>query len=108
MFALLKIILNFFFGTPVVPLALLMLGFSGAGHGRRKGGGRGTKKPLLPKICQTYLTMRKLATVICCLKKIHKIYKLRVTPLSSLFQWKSAIFIVSRKTDIDCILAHNF
>ena len=38
------------------------------------------KKGPLPKICHTYPTMMKLATVIPYLKKIQKIYESRDTP----------------------------
>ena len=38
------------------------------------------KKPHLPKICHTYLTMIKFGTVIPYLKKIEAIYESRDTP----------------------------
>ena len=41
----------------------------------------GPKRPLLPKICQTYPTMVKLGTVIPYLKKTHKNYESRDAPL---------------------------
>ena len=43
-------------------------------------------------------------------KEDAKIYKSRDTPLltSAFFHWKSATFVISRNTDIDCILIHNF
>ena len=66
----------------------------------------------LPKICHTYPTMMKLGTVIPYLKKIQKIYESRDTPVTSadisIFHWKSANFVISRNTDIDCILVHDF
>ena len=43
----------------------------------------GGKKVPLPKVCHTYLTIMKLATVIPYLKEIQKIYESRDTPLSS-------------------------
>ena len=72
----------------------------------------GAKRPPLPKICHTHPTMIKLGTVIPCLKKIQKIYESRDTPsefcISALFHRKSANFVISRNTDIECILLHNF
>ena len=44
-------------------------------------GGKGVKKPPLPKICHTCPTIMKLSTVIPYLKKIQKIYESRDTPL---------------------------
>ena len=40
----------------------------------------GGKKAPLPKICHTYLTMMKLATVIPYLKEIQKVYESRDKP----------------------------
>ena len=61
-----------------------------------------TRIPPCPsKICRTYPTMMKLGTVIPYLKKIQKILKI-------FFHRKSASFVISRNTDIDCILVHNF
>ena len=42
---------------------------------------RGSKRLPLSKICRAYPTLMKLGTVIPYLKKIHKIHKLRDTPL---------------------------
>ena len=50
----------------------------------------------LPKVCHTYPTMIKLDTAIPYLKKIQKMYESPNTPL------------ISRNTDIDCILIRNF
>ena len=55
------------------------MGLFGAAHGW--GGGRGAKRPPLPKICHTYPTMIKLDPVIPYLKKIQKIHESRYTPL---------------------------
>ena len=55
------------------------MGFFGAPHGWREGGG--TKRPPTPKICHTYLAMMKLGTVIHYLKNVQKIYESRGTPL---------------------------
>ena len=80
------------------------------GCSRMRGGGR-KKAPSLKSVthilqcsnlAQLYLTQRRL-----------KKYMNRVThPLSSadirIFHRKSANFAVSRNTDIDCILIHNF
>ena len=85
------------------------------GHFRgclRTGGSQ--KAPLpLPKICYRYHTMMKLGTVIPYLKKIKKIYEscdpaLEFCSLSAFFHRKSANFVISRNTDIYCILIHNF
>ena len=43
------------------------------------GGGAGTKRPSIPKICHTLPTMMILSTVIPYLKKIQKIYESRET-----------------------------
>ena len=73
-------------------------------------GGEGGKRSPLPKICHTYPTMIKLDTVIPYLKKIQKIYGSRDTRLD--FCWQHHFFTenwqISRNTDIDCILVHNF
>ena len=77
------------------------------------GGGRGGKKlPPLPNICHTYPAITKHGTVIPYLKKIQKFVNRVTHPLSSadiaFFHWKYAGFVISRNTDIDCILIHNF
>ena len=82
------------------------MGLFGAAHGW------GAKNPASLKICHTYPAIMKLGTVIPCLKKIQKIYKSRDTHpeffRSAFFRRKSANFVISRSTDIDCILIHNF
>ena len=79
------------------------MGFFGAAHGW------GGKKAPLPKICHTYPTMMKLGTVIPYLKKIQKYMSHVTRPLSSAFYCRiSTNFAISRNTDIDFILAHNF
>ena len=78
-------------------LTLFRMGIFGAAHGW--GGQKGHP---LPKICHTYPTVMKLGAVIPCLKKIQKIYESRdMSPESSNLN-------ISRNTDIDCILVHNF
>ena len=57
--------------------------------------------------------MMKLGTVIPYSEKMQKIYESRDTSLeflltSTFFHRKSANFAISRNTDIDCILIHNF
>ena len=73
--------------------------------------GTGKKVPSLKPV-YTYPAMMKLSTVTPYLKKIQKIYKSRDTSFSSanirIFHRKSATFVISRKTDVDCILTHNF
>ena len=74
--------------------------------------GGGAKWPPFPKICHTYPTMMKLGTVISYPKKIQQIYESRDTPLE--FCWHQHFFtrnhqiLLSRNTDMDCILIHNF
>ena len=46
----------------------------------RMGGGEGGPKRVIPKICHTYPTMKKLGTVILDLKKIQKIFESHCTP----------------------------
>ena len=74
--------------------------------------GQEHKSPL-PKICHTNPTMMKLGTVIPYLKKIQEIYESCSTPhwillTSAFFHWKPENFVMSRNTDKDCILIHNF
>ena len=83
---------------------LSRMGFFGAAHGW--GGG---KKAPLPKICHTYPTTIKLGTVVPYPRKIKKIYESRDSPLDQhFFHRKSANFAISKNTDIDRILIHNF
>ena len=87
-------------------LILFSMGPLGVAH--RCGG----KKVSFPKICHTYPTMMKLGTVIPSLVKIQKISESREHMWSfaaiSIFYRKSTNFAMSRNTDIDCILIHNF
>ena len=62
------------------------------------GMGWGQKDPYLPKIFSTHPTMMKLGTIIPYKKKIQKYIN----------HQKSATVVISRKTDIDCILIHIF
>ena len=84
-----------------LPLTPFRMGFFRAAHGWA-----------LPKICHTYPTMMKLGSVIPYLKKIEKIWItwhtlwLRLT--SAFFHQKSANVVISRITDMDCILVYNF
>ena len=48
------------------------------------------KESLLYKICRTYLTIKKLGTVISYIHKMQKRYKLRDTPLE--FCWSQHFF----------------
>ena len=75
--------------------------------------GWGAQKGPIPKICHIYLTMMKLGTVIPYLKKIQKNKYITwhthwVLLSSAFFHWKLTIFVISRNTDIDCILIYNF
>ena len=80
-------------------LTLFRMTIFGVTHGW----GRGVRS-LLPEICHTYPTMMKLGTVIPCIKKTQKTYKSRDINLE--FYWhqhqKSAIYVISKNTDIDC------
>ena len=66
------------------------------------------KKAPLPKICHTYPTMIKLATVIPYLKKIQKMYESRDTSFEFFFLPETSKFCLSRNADRDSILVHNF
>ena len=71
----------------------------------------GVKKAPLPNIVQKYPTLMKLGTVIAYVTKIKK-YTNQVTQSwssadTTSFYRKSAIFVTSRNTDVDCILMHN-
>ena len=83
------------------------MGFFGAAHGW---GERVQKGPLLPKICHKYPAMMKLGS--CTLPKEEPKKNINHTPCivltSAFFYRKSANFAISKNTDIDCILAHNF
>ena len=81
-------------------LTLFRMGIFGAAHGCGVGGGE-VERFSLPKICHRYLTMMKIGAVIPYLKKIQQIYKPRDI-------FTGANFVISRNTDIDCILIHNF
>lgn len=74
--------------------------------------GRGPKSPL-SKICQTYLAIIKLGTVIPSLMNIRKIYESRDTLLdfcwcNQFFHRKQAMFVIWGNTDVNCILTHNY
>ena len=76
-------------------------------------GWRGTKKAFsLPKICHTYPTMMRLGSYTLPKEDPKNIWITWQTPwlllTSAFFHWKSANFVISRNTDIDCILVHNF
>ena len=60
-----------------MPLTLFRMGFFGAAHGWKRGGGK--KAPSLKSV--RYPTMMKLGTVIPYPKKIQKIYESLDTPL---------------------------
>ena len=70
------------------------------------------KKGPLPKICHIYSTTMKLGRVVPYLKKIQKhIYYVRC-PISStdisIFPPEIRTFVLSRNTDIDCMLIFSF
>ena len=72
-------------------------------------GREGQKDPPLHKICHIYPTTMKLGTVIPYLKEIKKTMNQVIHPLTyaAFFHGKSSNFVISRNTDIDCILVHN-
>ena len=71
----------------------------------RKGG----KKIPLSKISQMYPIKMKFGKVMAYLKKIQKIYKSRdIPPEFCFFHRNSGTLVLSRNTDIDCIIMHNF
>ena len=88
------------------------MGIFGAAHGLGENIFHLPKRPPLPKICDTYPTMMKTGTVIPYLEKIQKYINHVRHPLSSadisIFNQKSANFVISRNTDTDCISMHNF
>ena len=69
-------------------------------------GAGGGKKAPLPKIChnlaQLYLTQKRFKKYIN-----HVTHPLSSADIS-IFHRKSANFVISRNTDIGCILIHNF
>ena len=90
-------------------LTLFMMDIFETAHGWGGRGG-GKKAPFL-KICHTYPTTMKLCS--CTLpKEDQKIYESYSTPLTSaditIFHRKSANFVISKNTGVDCILVHNF
>ena len=107
-----NVCVNWIFSHLSFPLTLFRMGFFGAAHGCG-GGGEGAKiQPPLPKICQTYPTMMKLGSYTLPKEDPKNIWITWHTPwvllTSAFFHWKSANFAISRDTDIDCILIHNF
>ena len=68
--------------------------------------------PPFPKICHTHLAIMKVDTSISYLNQVQKTYKYVTHPLSSakisIYNQKSAAFVISRSKDINCILIHNF
>ena len=67
----------------------------------------------LPKICHTYPTMMKLGAVILLPKEDSKSIWITwhtswLLLILAFFLQKSANFVISRNTDIDYILIHNF
>ena len=68
--------------------------------------------PLLPKICHTYPTMMKLGTVIPYQEDPKNVSVTLHIPsillTSAIFHRKTANFAISKNTDRDSILVHNF
>ena len=86
-------------------LTLFKMGFFGAAHGW----GPGQKTPL-SKICHTYPTLEETWHNTLPKEDPKNIYHV-THPLSSadfsIFLEKSAMFVVSGNTGIDCILVHD-
>ena len=82
------------------------------GCSQMRGVGGGAAKGPLPKICHTYRTMMKLGSYTLPKEDPKNIWITWHTPwvllTSAFFHRKSANFAISRNTDIDCILVHNF
>ena len=73
----------------------------------------GAKTTTIPKICHTYPTIIKLGTVIPYLKKTKKNiwimwHTLLILLTLAFSHWISVNVAISRNTDIECILVHNF
>ena len=90
-----------------ISFTLFRMGLFGVGHGWV-----GPKRPYFLKSV-TNPAIMKLGTVIHYLKKIKKISESRDTLLDfcwdqHFFDRKSVTFFISRNTDIDWILIHNF
>ena len=80
------------------------------GWSQMREGGR-AKKPPLPKICHTCRTIMKFSIYTLPKEDWKNIWITCHTPwvlLTVFFHRKSANFPISRNTDIDCILLHNF
>ena len=96
-----------FFTLLFYSLTLFRMGFFGAAH---EWGGGQKGPPSLKSVANILQWWNN--KVIPYLKKIQKIYESRDTPwvllTSAFFHRKSASFAISRNTDIDCILIHNF
>ena len=75
-------------------------------------GGRGGKNVPLPKICHTYPKLIKLGSYSLPKEDPKNIWITWHNPwvllTSAFFHCKSANFFISRNTDKDCILIHNF
>ena len=98
--------------SPQLKITLTLWVQNGPFPGSSLIGGGERQKGSPPKISHTYPTMMNLTTVILYLNKIQKKEKSCDTPFSSaesvFFSPKTAIFVISRSTGIDCILIHNF
>ena len=111
-FSLLLIIASFicFKIVSYVLLTLFRMGFFGAAHGWG-GGGERKKAPSLKSVTHI-LQCSNLAQLYFTQRRFKKYLNHVTHPLSSadirIFHRKSANFAVSRNTDIDCILIHNF
>ena len=88
-----------------ITLTLFRTGIFGAAYGW-------VKKAPLPKICYTHPTMMKLGSYNLPKEDPKNIWITWHTPwvllTSAFFHRKSAHFVISRNTDIDWILIHNF
>ena len=99
--------LSFLIGNKDEFPALFRMGIFAAAHGYG-----GPKRPHLPKLCHTYPTTMKLGSYTLPKKDPNNTWIMWRTAwvllTSAFIQWKSVNFVISRNTDIDCILVHNF
>ena len=86
-------------------LTLFGTGLFGAAHGCTVGRGEeDSEKPPLTKIFYTNATMTKLDVVIPCPKKIQK----HINHMTHSLNSKSATYVISKNTNVDCFLILNF
>ena len=111
-FSTASVFLKFFMNlAPSVGWVLLNRIQDGHFQGCSRMGGWQKGSPYLKSV--THILQWWNLTVVPYLRKIQKNICITwhtswVLLTSAFFHWKSAIFAISRNTDIDCILVHNF